>query len=510
MQLEDQSEVIRFLSDPSTYGATDKVEVIETHISVVFLVGDRAFKLKRAVKLPYADFSTPDLRRHYCQRELELNGRAAPEIYRAIRRITRSRDGRLVFEGSGEPVDFVVEMLRFDQRDLFDRMAADHRLTTAIMEETADRIIAFHKTAPIMHTEGGAANIAGVLAINEAGFQTSHVFDDAVIEALNRRFRQMLDHHATLLNQRETKGCVRLCHGDLHLRNLFFGADGPRMFDCIDFNDKIATIDTLYDLAFLLMDLWHGGEKHFANIVMNGYLDRTDEETGLALLPFFMAVRAAIRAHVTGTRIEEDGDHDGSLTASAVSYVDLASDLLKKQQPVLIALGGFSGSGKSTLAEHLAPKLGLPPGARIQESDRIRKAMFGTPPRERLPLQAYQPEVSARVYRDLVRRCIEGASGGAAVIVNAVFDRPEDRQMIEQAARDHGIVLHGFWLDVDRQTLIKRVKARPKGVSDADLDVLEKQLSKDIGVMGWTRIDASRAIEDVGRDILHSVTVNEC
>lgn len=501
MDIHDQSEAIAFLSTPATYGETEAVKVIETHISLVFLIDGRAYKLKRAVKLPYVDFSTYDLRLHYCRREVELNARATPDLYLGIRRITREPDGRLVFDGTGEAIDVVVEMNRFAQHDLFDRMASEGRLYGALMRRTAEMIAGVHARAPIIHDGSGSANMAGVLDINEAGFATSHVFDADATARLTDAFRQALAKHADRMDRRELADKVRLCHGDLHLRNLFMSPAGPRMFDCIDFNDQIATVDVLYDLAFLLMDLWHRGFAEFANIVANRYLDISRDDDGFALLPFFMAVRAAVRAHVSATQIEEGADAGMALTHSAKAYFTFAGSLLCDLSPRLVAIGGLSGSGKSTLADALAPRLSGPPGARILESDRIRKAMFGVAPEDRLPVEAYRPEVSRSVYADLTARAKLILSDGGTVLVDAVFDREDDRNRVQSIAETLGVPFTGLWLDADPQLLATRVRTRPQGTSDATLDVLQMQLVRDLGSMRWQRIDTGRPMSEVLADV---------
>ncbi|MCL6708482.1 AAA family ATPase [Pseudomonas sp. R2.Fl] len=497
MDIQDQSAVVAFLRRPESHGSTEEVKVIETHISLVFLTGDRAYKLKRAIKLPYADFSTLDLRRAYCLREVELNGRATPELYLGIRTITRQRDGSLAFDGGGEPLDVVVEMARFAQHDLFDRMAADDRLTPALMEETAGMIAAFHAQAPVIHLTSGSANMEGVLTINEAGFATSHVFSGQEVARLTGAFRTAWAAHAEALDRREKAGKVRLCHGDLHLRNIFMGPNGPRLFDCIDFNDQIATVDVLYDLAFLLMDLWHRDHANFASIVVNRYLDVIGDESDFALLPFLMAVRAEVRAHVTATQVEEGGGASEALAASARGYFDFAETLLRPGKPRLIAIGGLSGSGKSTLAEKLAPLVGGPPGARIEESDRVRKAMFGSAVDARLPLEAYRPDVSEKVYATLRQRAADIVAGGSTVIVNAVFDHEADRRAIEEVAAKLSVPFTGIWLAADIDTLMSRVAARPQGASDATVDIVRKQIDRDIGSLSWHRLDATLPIDTV-------------
>ena len=497
-----KNDTIRFLENPAAYGVTDPVETIETHISRIFLAGDRAYKMKRDVKLPYADFSTPELRLATCRKELELNSRTAPELYLRVRRITRKAGGEFEFDGDGELVDAVVEMKRFDQSALLDRMAQADKLTPALMTETARVILSFHRGAPVAHSGGGAANIPGVLDINRAGFATSHVFADSEVEAFDASFRVALARHAFLLDRREAAGKVRRCHGDLHLRNICLIDGGPRLFDCIEFNEKIATVDVLYDLAFLLMDLWRRGFPALANLVANRYLDETDDEDGFVLLPFFMAVRSAVRAHVTATQAEESDDGSGKLAGEARVYFELASKLLTEHPARLVAIGGLSGSGKTTIAEALAAHVGAPPGARIVESDRIRKALHGVPAETRLQDRAYRPEVSERVHREMARRAGLILSDGGSIVADAVFDRQADRERIERAAQDRSLPFLGIWLDAAPDVLWRRVERRKGGPSDATVDILSRQLRRGVGAIGWRRIDADRNPAEIVAGIL--------
>jgi aminoglycoside phosphotransferase family enzyme/predicted kinase len=502
MIVEDQSQVVRFLSDPKTHGGAGAVETMETHISRIFLVGDRAYKMKRAVKLPYVDFSTPARRREACRREVEFNGETTPELYLGVRAITRDADGGLALDGDGALVDAVVEMARFDQAALFDRIALAAGLTPDLMTETARMIVRFHRAAPIVHAGGGAANIAGVLDINEAAFASSGVFGKEAVATLNRAFRAALARHAVLLDRREAAGKVRRCHGDLHLRNIVLIDGAPRLFDCIEFNDAIATIDTLYDLAFLLMDLWHRGFDAFANRVMNRYFDESDDEDGFPLLPFFMAIRAAVRAHVTATRIDEGSDPDGRLAAEARSYFDLAGTLLAAHSNRLIAIGGLSGTGKTTVAEALAPKLGPPPGARIVESDRVRKAMHGVAAETHLPPKAYTPAISERVYAEMAWRAGLILSEGGTVVADAVFDRLSDRERIARVAQARSVPFFGVWLEADPALLWERVRDRSGGPSDATVDVLSRQLARKVECSDWDRLDAAQPTARIVETIL--------
>ena len=489
MVAENQHETVAFLSDPGTHGITNKIEIIETHISCIFLAGDRAWKMKREVKLPYVDFSRPELRLESCRKEVELNSLTAPSLYLAARRITRGTDCALEFDGEGTLVDGVVEMRRFEQDCLLDRVALAGRLTQDIMDATACKIVHFHRVAPVDRTKSGSARMADVLDINEAGFAQSRVFDHDELQRFHGAMRVALSDHAELLDRRSQAGRVRRCHGDLHLRNICLLDGEPLLFDCIEFNDEIATVDVLYDLAFLLMDLWRRGLTGLANLVMNRYFDQMDDEGGFSLLPFFMAVRAAVRAHVLATQAAGEGSQAGEAIKEAQSYFRLAETLLSRQRPRLVAIGGFSGSGKTTIAERLAPHLGVPPGARIIESDRIRKAMHGVSAETRLPQEAYLPEVSQKVYREMALRADLILAGGGTVIANAVFDRLDDRAMIEEIATKNGISFQGVWLTAEADVLRRRVATRKGGPSDATVEILARQMDRMAGAVEWDSVD---------------------
>jgi hypothetical protein len=272
------------------------------------------------------------------------------------------------------------------------------------------------------------------------------------------------------------------------------------MFDCIEFSADLAIIDVLYDLAFLLMDLAHRAHSGLANWTFNRYLDVADESDGLALLPFFMAIRAMVRAHVHAAQsLSRAGSAAEPIRAEALAYLDLALALLRPSRPRLVAIGGHSGTGKSTLAAMIAPALEGLPGARVLNSDRVRKAMYGVSPETRLPPEAYNPEVSHRVYDRLMSEAARALAGGGAVIVDAVFDRPEDRAAIEAVARVSALPFHGFWLEAAEATLAQRISARRGDPSDADIGVLRAQLAHDPGAIGWRRFDVSgerRALAD--------------
>ena len=283
-------------------------------------------------------------------------------------------------------------MARFDEDGLFDRLPIKGALTTAMLARLAHRIAEFHKGAAVDRSPSAAVRMASVLAINESALATTTVFAFEEVEAFNATFRRCLANLSDLLDLRARAGKVRRCHGDLHLRNICLIDGEPTLFDCLEFDEAMATTDVLYDLAFLLMDLWHRGLHTEANLVFNRYLDECNEEDGLPLISFLMAVRAAVRAHVTATQASDAGDGAAARRSEARSYFDLALKVLEFRPSRIIAVGGFSGSGKSTVAAVLAPHVGPPPGARILATDRIRKQIFNVPAETRLPMEAYRTE----------------------------------------------------------------------------------------------------------------------
>ena len=504
MIVEDQTEVEAFLQAWRPPGsAPAQAQIITTHISKIFLAGDRALKLKRAVRYPYVDFSDAARRHAACVSEVRLNRRTAPTLYLGARTITRERDGRLAFDGAGPMVDAVVEMARFDQARLADAMAQNGELTIAMIERLARRIAEFHAGAPVSRERAGGAAMRAVLDINAASLRQSGFLAPQALGALLARFDAAHARLASALDARAERGKVRRCHGDLTLRNICVIDGEPTPFDCLEFNDGLATVDVLYDLAFLIMDLAHRGLKAHANVLFNRYFDEADEDDGLALVSFFAAVRAEVRGHVAAARaVETAGEASAQAGAEARSYLDLAGAMLDAPHPRLIAVGGLSGSGKSTVAAQIAPHLGPAPGARILSSDRIRKRLHGVRPDQPLPQAAYAPEVSARVYGQQRNQAADALRAGVCVVADAVFDRPGRRDAIAAAAREAGRPFDGFWLEAPIDALSARIEARKGDPSDATVAVLRAQAAKDCGPIAWRRLDATRPVADIVADAL--------
>jgi uncharacterized protein len=503
----DTAEILNFLRRAaSPAGDGSGTELVSTHISHVVIGPKVVFKLKRPVKLGYVDFSTAERRLATCRREVELNRRTDPKarIYRDALALTRGRDGALAFDGPGSPVDAVVRMHPFDQKNLLDRLAGQGPLPMSTMEALAGEIAELHDKSPASDDVAGARRMARVLDINRAAFEASGLCDAAGAERLDARFRAALAGHSATLDRRAAEGRVRRCHGDLHLRNICLIDDRPVIFDCLEFDEDLATTDILYDLAFLLMDLWQRGRRREANCVFNRYCDATGE-ADLGLLPFFVAVRAAVRAHVSAAAQPRNAAGAPADLAEAKAYLALAEAALAPHETALVAVGGLSGSGKSTVAAVVAPEVGALPGARTLNSDRLRKRAFGAAVEARLGPGAYRPEVSERIYA-LLRHTAQDLLGqGVSVIADAVHARPGEREAIAAVARAAGRRFVGLWLDLPAGGLKDRVGARRGGPSDAVVATVDIQLGYDLGDIDWNRLDASRQLEATGAEALAKI-----
>jgi aminoglycoside phosphotransferase family enzyme/predicted kinase len=486
-----QAEIFRFLAEPRTHRLSEPVERVDTAGAVVFLAGSDAYQVKRAVKFPFMDLSTLEKRRLACQAEIAVNRDNAPSIYREALPIVRA-GAAFAIGGEGEIVEWAVHMRRFDENATLDRAAERGRLSDGVIDKLALAVRRSHARAPLRDAARAAHAIETYIEQNDAAFgERPDLFPSAKARRLTQDSRLAFAIARPLMLARGAAGMTRRCHGDLHLRNISLLDARPVLFDAIEFSEDIASIDVLYDLAFLLMDLDHRGHRDLANLVLNRYLDLTEEDDGLAAMPLFLALRAVIRAHVTATAIARANPGDpGPELAEVRHYLDDAERALAPQPARLVAIGGLSGSGKSSLAARLAPELGMPPGARVLRSDVLRKRRFGLEPETALPPEGYADEVTALVYGDLCKGAATALRAGYAAVIDAVALRPKERQAFAAVAGECGVPFVGLWLDAPAETMRERIGTRRGDASDATSEILAGQLSSDPGPLEWTRIDA--------------------
>ncbi|WP_113912418.1 AAA family ATPase [Roseovarius dicentrarchi] len=495
MANDAQAEVIAFLSRQMEVADRAAPQIVRTHGAVLLLGRRDAWKIKRAVRYAYLDFSTATKRHDMLLRELELNRPAAPSIYRDLVAVTRDAGGQLHMGGTGAPAEWVLRMRRFDTADELVQIAARGALDADIAADLGKVIAQYHAAAPVRSQVQGADLIGALLdQLNTAFADMTDVFGTDAVD----HYRSAADHAwrgvRAQLNARGAAGHVRRCHGDLHLGNIVMQDGVPTLFDALEFDETLGTSDVLYDLAFLLMDLAHNGQMAAANAVLNAYLFHAgdaDHYAALSLLPLFQSLRAAIRAMVA-VQAERAGGNGG--VQAARDYLARAQGYLSPPPARLIAVGGRSGTGKSVLAAAIAPHIGAAPGAVHLRSDLERKALFGAAPLAPLPASAYTEDVSARVYDTMLGKARMALLAGHGAIVDATWLDKDARAALDSPAPSAPFT--GLWLAADTATLEARVTARQGDASDADAAVLRRQTDRQGAPKNWLRIDATGSRAD--------------
>ncbi|WP_216856248.1 bifunctional aminoglycoside phosphotransferase/ATP-binding protein [Acidisphaera sp. S103] len=464
----EQQEIARYLSDLS--GGPPR----ETHISAVFIGTDTVWKLKKAVRMPFLDFSTVDARAHFLQRELALNKTAAPGLYRDVVAVSRRPDGSLEL-GGDNAIDWVLRMAVVPADDFLDVIASKSPLTPQLLDALGGCVAAYHENlAPVPNRDSAG----GLLRITQGNRQSALAagLPIATVENWYQRISAAIESNRDWLAERSVAGCVRRCHGDLHLGNLCLWNGKPVAFDALEFDEDLATIDVGYDLGFLLMDLDQRVGRPAANRVMNRYVARTGD-IAMRGFPVFLSQRAMIRAHVLAAT-HQDG----------AAYLAAAQTYLDPIPPMVVAIGGLQGTGKSTLARAIAPALGPAPGALIVRSDEIRKRLHGAEPEARLPPEAYTEAANSATNAAVIDQARNAAASGHAVIVDATF---LDTRMRRDLAAAVGVPFLGIWLHAPLSLLESRIASRAGDASDATVAVLHRSLEIDPGAGDWRPVDAS-------------------
>ncbi len=493
----DQRLVVAALESGAASGDAGPLERIDTPTSHVFLGSRHVYKLKRSRRLPFVDLSTVEHRRRMCEAELGVNRALAPELYEAVRPVVRTPTGALRIGGDGEVLDWIVQTRRFPDGQLFDEIARAGQLSEAHVAEACDAIAAFHARLPAHRETGHTADYRRTIAgLRKAETEAAAALGLApasgpLFGALDREALRQSE----LIEVRRRQGWVRRGHGDLHLRNIcvFNGRATP--FDALEFDPALATTDVLYDFAFLLMDLRARGLDALANRAMNRYFDVSGTPAeALALLPFFMALRAAVRMAVAV---------GGGSLGEADDYRRLGVRLLRPTRPLLVAIGGLSGSGKSAVAAQVAPRLPGCCGARLLRTDVLRKSRLGASSAAALPADAYTRAARTAVYRRLAREAQASLEADCPVVADATFQTQGARTMIEAAGR--GRRFTAVWLRASAARRAARVAQRRGDASDATAALaLAQKEPKALGA-AWTAIDAEAAVHAVADAVLRQV-----
>ncbi|TCD48461.1 bifunctional aminoglycoside phosphotransferase/ATP-binding protein [Chlorobium sp. N1] len=474
------------LLDPRAYPhPAEQVEMVETHISWIFLAGAHAYKVKKPVDLGFLDFSTLERRRHCCHEEIRLNRRLSRHIYLDVVEVVR-RNATLRIGGEGETVDYAVRMVRFDRSRELDRLLRQGALDTGTVRRLADTVAAFHLEQEPLSPETPFGTAEAVIKPMLENFRhlepaASEAGEGPALERLRewtlRRHRELTAAFA----ERKRNGWIRECHGDLHTANMVLIEGEVEVFDCIEFSRELSCIDIASDAAFLFMDLLHGEHKKLAWTFMNGWLQGTGDFEAMRVLKFYVLYRAMVRAKVAAIRCsQEPGEQRRLAFEEHRSFIRFAETLVGCRRPALLVTTGLSGSGKSTHAAALAPVL----GAVHVRSDVERKRLCGLRPLEssrELPDSIYTPEMSRRTYRRLLEAARAALEGGWPVIADAAFLRRSERQRFIELAERLGCPCRILSFEAPDEVLLARVRARSErrnDASEADEAVLMEQYGK--------------------------------
>lgn len=453
------------------------IEMLQTHASWVFLTGDFVYKLKKPVDFGFMDYSTLAKRKFYCEQELLLNRRLLPEVYLKVCPVCLFAGGYNII-GEGEVIDYCLKMVQFDQAGLFDKILKQGNFNPLWMDDLAKDLADFHSHAEVnsnlefKHANYLSEHIAANL--NVASAHIKKALSQQNLESLLSFAKNELAHQQGFLKQRLIKQYIRHCHGDLHFRNITLLDGKPRVFDCIEFNDKYRIIDTMNDIAFLVMDCDAFERPDLGMRFLSRYLEWSADYAGLALLPLYLFYRASVRGKVACLLANE---LPIALQApqwfEAQKYFALALVYTKKVQPSLFAIGGLSGSGKS----HLALQGCGITNAIIIRSDATRKRISVDFPE----LALYGEVMHGLTYQAMFDAAKLSLKAGFSVILDATFLHVDSRQQVVDLAEEMNCPMHFYWLDITEATLRQRIKQRTQAksdISDADLEVLTLQLAK--------------------------------
>ncbi|OGA22985.1 MAG: hypothetical protein A3I02_16525 [Betaproteobacteria bacterium RIFCSPLOWO2_02_FULL_67_26] len=464
-----------------------RVQLIETHISWVVLTGTYAYKIKKPVNLGFVDFTTLGLRRYYCEEELRLNRRLAPDLYLEVVEIRGTPDAPRI-NGTGPLLDCAVKMREFPQDALAARLIEHGRFGALEIDALARRIAQFHSAAPAAKSDARLGSAAAVLApaldnFNEMQPLLVQARDKAALLALEQWTRHEFEARRFAIEARRQQGCVRECHGDLHLGNIAVIGGAPVPFDCIEFSDAFRWIDVMSEVAFLFMDLVDREHPELAWRFLNRYLEQSGDYGGLEVFRFYLVYRALVRAKIHLLRSQQTNQLVSArsrLKLAFNGYVRLAESLSHPPAPALYIAHGVSGSGKTTATDELVEQVGA---VRVR-SDIERKRLHGLDPLARsdsgVGTGLYTPQATAATYARLAQLAQTILTQGYSVVVDAAFLKQAEREPFRAFAERSRMPFTILAFEAPERVLRQRVAqraARGGDASEAGSVVLERQLA---------------------------------
>lgn len=481
---------------------TEPIQLIQTHVSYVLLTGEYAYKVKKPVNFGFLDFSTLEKRQHFCQEELRLNQRGAAELYLEVIPLTQVGE-QFQLGGTGEPIEYTVKMQQFPQEALFTELFDRGELTEQHLETLAAVLADFHRNAvtnDYIRSFGQVSQIRQAIDENYeqtesyiGGPQTQQQFDETK-QYTDRLFAEQ----EALFVDRVKQDWIRECHGDVHLRNIALWHDKILLFDCIEFNEPFRFVDTMFDIAYIIMDLDARQRSDLSNLFLNAYIEQMGDWEGLQVLPLYLSRQSYVRAKVTSFLLNDPTIPDvvkQESAQTAAGYYHLAWQYTRPRQGRLILMAGLSGSGKSTVGRYLARKL----GAVHLRSDAVRKHLAGVPLTERGSADLYTPEMSQKTYDRLLHLGTTLANQGYTVILDAKYDRQSLRTAAIAEANDKHLPIQIIHCTAPLEVLEQRLDDRTGDISDATADLLPNQQMDPFNETERpyvTQVDTTQNLED--------------
>lgn len=502
--------LFELMAEPDFYHPRpERVEVIQTHISFIFLAGDSAYKVKKAVDYGFLDFTTLEKRRFYCERELELNRRLAPDVYRAVVPITKS-SGRYALGGEGTAVEYTLWMRRLPEERMLKKIIGTEQFDPAVMDVIAAKVAAFHRRAATGGEIDTLGSIETIRHNHEENFVQSRVYIGQTITPYAYRFirsfaENFLEANREFFASRLKKGRIRDGHGDLHLEHIIVGDDDITIFDCIEFNDRFRCGDVAAEVAFLAMDLDFNGFPAEGERFVRSYVRESGDEGVMKLLDFYRCYYAYVRGKVVSFRLDDPSippEEKEAARKTAARYFDLAySYAARPSRPIVVVMAGLMGTGKSVLAGRIAPRL----DAAVIRTDVLRKELLSIETTERryepFGEGIYRDDISRLTYEEALRRAVKLLEQGKSVIIDASYKRREERRKVFEAIQK---ARFGCYLiecvcpeEIVRERLVARA-ANPGEPSDGRWELYEKQRDDFDPITELTavvRIDTSGSIE---------------
>lgn len=473
-------DLIQQMLTPEFYSHSVKmpIKLMQTHASIVLLTGEFAYKLKKPVNFGFLDYSTLEKRRYFCQEELRLNQRGAKELYLEVVAIFKQND-RCYLGDAGEIIEYAVKMVQFSQENLLSNMFGAGTISVADIEEMGRVVAEYHSRVQTNEYISSFGTIDRLKESIDDNYhhtekyigrtQTQQQFTET--KAYTDRF---LADYTRLFRERIAGGFIRECHGDLHLGNICRWHDRILLFDCIEFNESFRFVDTMYDVAFAVMDLAARGRKDLANRFLNTYTEQTGDWAGLQVLPLYLSRQAYVRAKVTSFLLDDPGITSAERTRAAKTasdYYRQAWEYTHDRQGRIIMLSGLSGAGKSSMGKLIATELD---GVQLR-SDAVRKHLCGVPLMAKGDDSLYTPEMTAKTYQRVLELGTKLALQGFTVVLDAKYDRRSLRAAVRDLAKTRGIPVQIVHCTAPEQVLRERLLHRSGDIADATVDLLASQ-----------------------------------